>query len=129
VPASALPLASGETVLEYAYGHNALYLFVVRKGGVKSVVRIPVTPAEIEQRVKSLMEPLYANRPDGFSEKLARELGDTLMAAAQFSIKEGGRVIIVPDGMLGLLPFGALRPATANGGENWPYLDERWCHL
>jgi len=126
VAASALPLAPGETVLEYAYGHNALYLFVVRKGGVKSVVRIPVPPAEIEKRIQSFMEPLYANRPDEFSEKLARELGDTLMAAAQFSIKEGNRVIIVPDGMLGLLPFGALRPATVNSGDNPPYLDERW---
>ncbi|HPX62152.1 MAG TPA: tetratricopeptide repeat protein [Deltaproteobacteria bacterium] len=126
VAASALPLKPDETVLEYAYGDGALYLFVVTKGGVKTVIRIPVAPEELERRVRVFLEPLYANRPEAFSESQARQLGETLMSAAQLDLKQGSRVIIVPDGLLGLLPFGTLRPAMGNNDYNPVYLDDRW---
>ena len=37
-----------------------------------------------------------------------KELYDLLLAPALATVKEGERVIIVPDGILGLLPFEAL---------------------
>jgi len=124
IPAAKLPLKKDETVLEYVFGDDACYLFVVRKGGVKKILRIAASPAELEKSVKAFMEPLNRNRPDLFSEQLARELGKTLLAGT--GIKSGSKVIIVPDGLLGLLPFGALMPEVKSNEVGKVYLDDRW---
>jgi CHAT domain-containing protein len=51
----------------------------------------------------------FINRQFGsFSSQSARELHDLLLAGPLAEVKEGDAMIIVPDGILGLLPFEAL---------------------
>ncbi len=126
IPAATLPLRKDETVLEFVFGDDACYLFIVRTGGVKQVIRIESSPEELEKSVKAFMEPLNNNHPDLFSEQLARELGKTLLAGAQTGIKSGSKVIIVPDGLLGLIPFGALMTEVKSNEHGKVYLDDRW---
>ncbi len=56
--AEQLPLADDELLLAYALGENASYLFVVRKGGVQQVVRLPFKRTVLEEKVKNFLEPL-----------------------------------------------------------------------
>jgi len=123
MPAGKLPLKSDETVLEYVFGDDACYLFVVKKGGVTQVVKIAMPPAELNKRVTALMAPLYANQPGQYSDKLARELGDALLPGQARGITAGTKVVVVPDGPLGLVPFGALM---TSGPGSAGYLDDRW---
>ncbi|MFA4902508.1 MAG: tetratricopeptide repeat protein [Desulfobaccales bacterium] len=108
VPAQDLPLKENEVLLEYALGETAGYVMVVRRGGVKKVVRIPLGREKLEGKVKNFMEPFINLQPEGFSLPQAKHLYDLLLAGVMPEIKATDRVIIVPDGILGLLPFEAL---------------------
>jgi hypothetical protein len=108
IPAADLPLKENEVLLEYALGEEAGYVMVVRRGGVKKVVRIPLGREELEGKVKAFMEPFINLQTEGFSLPQAKQLYDLLLAGVVPEVKETDRVIIVPDGILGLLPFEAL---------------------
>jgi hypothetical protein len=54
------------------------------------------------------MEPFMRLQIDGFSLPRAKQLYDLLLGGVAPEIKETDRVIIVPDGILGLVPFEAL---------------------
>jgi CHAT domain-containing protein/Tfp pilus assembly protein PilF len=108
VPAAELPLKGNEVLLEYALGEAAGYIMVVRKGGVAKVVKIPLGREALEGKVMAFMEPFINNQTDGFSVPQAKQLSDLLLAGVLPEVKESDRVIIVPDGILGLLPFEAL---------------------
>ncbi|MBW2569657.1 MAG: CHAT domain-containing protein [Deltaproteobacteria bacterium] len=103
-----LPLKKDEVLLEYAIGEDAGYLFVVRKGGVKRLVKIPVTKKRLEEKIKSFIEPMNTKEYEKFSVKEAKALYDLLLSEAVKDIHENEKIIIVPDGILGLLPFEAL---------------------
>jgi CHAT domain-containing protein len=108
VPAADLPLKKNEVLLEYALGEKASYVMVVRREGVQKVARIPLGREELEGKVKAFMEPFINTQIDGFSLPQANQLYDLLLAEVLPEVKETERVIIIPDGILGLLPFEAL---------------------
>ncbi|MBI4838033.1 MAG: CHAT domain-containing protein [Nitrospirae bacterium] len=117
IPAEELPLKDNEVLIEYAIGDDASYVFVVKKGGVKNLFKIPIGKEALEEKVKSFMEPMNTKNYEGFSVKEAKGLYDLLLADALKEVHpsptplpqgEGANVIIVPDGILGLLPFEAL---------------------
>jgi tetratricopeptide (TPR) repeat protein len=114
LPAAGLPLKENEVLLEFALGDTESFVFVVRKGGVKGLTKIPVGREELAAKVKAFMEPFMNREPDRFSLAQAQELSSLLLAQALKEIKEDEGVIIVPDGILGLLPFEALvlKPGT-----------------
>ena len=114
VPAADLPLQGNEVLLEYALGEGAGYIMVVRKGGVSKVVKIAMGQEALEEKVNAFMEPFLKKdregylHPEAFSLPQAKQLYDLLLAGVLAEVKESERVIIVPDGILGLLPFEAL---------------------
>ncbi|MBM4283712.1 MAG: CHAT domain-containing protein [Deltaproteobacteria bacterium] len=108
VPAADLPLKDDEVLLEYALGEKAGYLMVVRRGGVKKVMQLPVGREGMEEQVRAFMKPFLDQDPDGFSLSRAKQLYDLLLAGVLPEVKEEERLIIIPDGILGLLPFEAL---------------------
>ncbi|MBI3582679.1 MAG: CHAT domain-containing protein [Nitrospinae bacterium] len=130
IPPEELPLKDNEVLLEYAIGDDAGYLFVVRKGGVRRLIKIPVTKETLEEKVKAFIEPMNTKQIERFSVKEAKGLYELLLAEAMKEITpspqsppiKGGevasshgkgnfldkKIIIVPDGILGLLPFESL---------------------
>ncbi|MCS7185170.1 MAG: CHAT domain-containing protein, partial [bacterium] len=108
VKAEDLPLRESEVLLEYAITDEATYLFIVRKGGVKRIVKIPLNKDILEETVKSFIEPMNLKKPEGFSIREAKRLYDILLSEALKDVRENEKIIIVPDGILGLLPFEAL---------------------
>lgn len=125
VAARQLPLADDELMLAYALGEDAGYLFVVRKGGVQRVVRIPLKRAQLEEKVKTFMEPLVSRRHQDFSVRQAAELYRLLLADGLSSARPGDRLIIVPDGILGTLPFEILAVSEGASVRETDYLGDR----
>ena len=118
-----LSLKPDEVLLEYALGETACYVFVVEKGAISRIIRIPEGREALEEKVKRLVESLSENSGAGFSPHSARELYDLLLSKALAPVADGAKVIIVPDGMLGLLPFEALVVAE---GVPTVYAADRW---
>ncbi|MBI3583090.1 MAG: CHAT domain-containing protein [Nitrospinae bacterium] len=113
IPPEELPLKDDEVLLEYAIGDDAGYLFVVdgsagSPGGVKRLIKIPLSREEIEAKVKVFIEPMNTKQIERFSVEKAKGLYDFLLADALKDVKDNEKMIIVPDGILGLLPFEAL---------------------
>jgi CHAT domain-containing protein/Tfp pilus assembly protein PilF len=126
LPARDLPLKENEVLLEYALGDQAGYLFVVRKGGVRKLIKIPLGREGLEAKVRAFMAPLINKDQAGFSLKQGRELYDLLLAEALAEVQESDQVIIVPDGILGLLPFEALVIKEGAGVQESVYVGDRY---
>lgn len=126
VHAEELPLKENEVLLEYAVTDEATYLFIVRKGGVNKLIKIPVSREALEEAVKSFIEPMNLKKPENFSIKDARKLYDILLSEALKGISENDRIIIIPDGILGLLPFEALVIKEGTGIRDSLYVADRY---
>jgi CHAT domain-containing protein len=108
LPASELSLRVDEIVIEYAVTGDEGYAFVVKKDGVGRISRMNLPQAALEEKVRAFMEPLTTNNPSAFSLKAAKELYEILLSAAIKDVSDADKIVIVPDGILGLLPFEAL---------------------
>ena len=126
LPAADLPLRENEVLLSFALGDAESFVFVVRKGGVQRLVKIPGGREDLEAKVKAFMEPLINQEPDRFSLRQAQELSSLLLAQALKEVKENDRVIIVPDGILGLLPFEALVLKKGTGLTDSVFVGDRY---
>jgi tetratricopeptide (TPR) repeat protein len=126
LPAADLPLGENEVLLEFALGEAETFVFVVRKGGVKRLVKIPQGREGLAAKVKAFMEPLINREPDRFSLKGAQKLYSLLLAEAFKEVQENDRVIIVPDGILGLLPFEALALKRGTGLKDTVFVGDRY---
>jgi len=122
VKADEIPLKENEVLFEYALSDNAVYLFVVKKGGVKRLIKIPVTREVLEEEIKTFIEPMNTQKPDKFSLKSARKLYEILLLDALRMVNDNEKIIIVPDGILGLLPFEALVITEEAGVKNHIYV-------
>jgi len=107
-PPEDLPLKENEVLLEYAICNKATYIFLLRKGEVERIYKINITQEELRNKINKFMDPLLNNRSWDFSYKLSHELYELLIAKAVKEILPKEKIIIVPDGILGLLPFEAL---------------------
>jgi len=108
LPPEELPLKEKEVILEFAVGDDAIYLFLVRKGGVENIFRIPVKIDDLGEKIASFMVPMNTRDINNFSVETAKELYDILLSRPLRDIKTNEKIIIIPDGILGLLPFEAL---------------------
>jgi tetratricopeptide (TPR) repeat protein len=129
IPAEALPLKAQEVLLEYALGEEATYLFRVRKGGVDKVWRIPVGRTEIERQVRAFLLPLQQGGGSGmaaFSAPQGHSLYGLLLAQALQEVTPGTPIIIVPDGILGLLPFETLVITPGRDVKDTRFVGDMW---
>lgn len=121
-----LQLKDNQVLVEYAITGDASYVFVVRKGKVQKLVKIPLSKDVIEAKVKKFIEPFNTNQISGVSLSLAKEMYDILLSDALKDVKETEKIIIVPDGILGLLPFEALVIKQGNDFKDSVYVTDRF---
>lgn len=126
VKSDELPLRDDEVLLEYAVTDDATFLFILKHGGVKRVIKIPIKKEALEDTVKSFIEPMNLKRPDNFSVTQAKRLYELLLSDALKDVKESEKIIIVPDGILGLLPFEALVIKEGSGIKDSIYAGDRY---
>jgi CHAT domain-containing protein len=104
-----LLLREDEVLLEYALGDSASYLFRVQPGQDVKVFRIPEGKQTLENRVRAFLSPLQrTSTKEGFSPALGKKLYSLLLEEALQDLPREKKLIIVPDGILGLVPFEAL---------------------
>ena len=129
IPPEALPLKDQEVLLEYALGEEATYLFRVRKGGVDKVWRLPVGRAELERQVRAFLLPLQQSGGSGmaaFSPRQGHSLYRLLLAEALQDVAPGAPIIIVPDGILALLPFETLVLTPGRDVKDTRFVGDMW---
>jgi CHAT domain-containing protein/Tfp pilus assembly protein PilF len=125
-PAEDLPLKEGEVLVEFGVSDRTVVVFVVRKGGVGKIYRIPVRGEELAAKVKTFMDPLSSGRYSELSIASAAELYRLLLSEAAKEVRETERLILVPDGILGLLPFEALVVKEGKDYGDCLYAGDRW---
>ncbi len=126
VPANELPLRDQEVLIEYALHEDGGYIFTVRKGGIQRITRISMSAEQLTERIGRFMEAVGAEQGRGFSMTLAKELYDVLLSPVAADVKAADTVVIVPDGILGLLPFEALVMETGKNYADSVYVGDRY---
>ena len=120
-----LPLKQNEVLIEYALGDHESYAYVIRKSGIR-VHKLHISGGALEQKIQTFMEPLNTGRAKDFPAQKAKELYDILLANAVRGVKPSERLILVPDGLLGLLPFEALIAVKGTNPRTTVYVGDRW---
>jgi len=107
-------LDPGTLLLEYSLGEERSYLWAVSAGGLRSFVLPP--QREIEARARQVYEELRTVEAGGAGRRpAAAELSRILLGPVWSQAARCRRLAVVPDGALGLLPFGVL-PVPGPGG-------------
>jgi len=152
-------LEENQALVEYFIGEKQSYLFYIPKSGKLQTYRLNIDRRTLAQKTDSLLfairlphadtssikdegirsffeAPDMEERCDRLYAKYASELYDTLLAVARppyVDLPE--RLIIIPDDVLGYLPFDALltsKPAVGTGKPDYgsyPYLWKSPCHI
>jgi len=129
LPAHALPLKAQEMLLEYAIGEDATYLFRLKPGGVDKLWRLPIRREELERQVRAFLLPLQQPGGSGiqaFSPRQGHSLYTLLLAEALQDVPADTQIILVPDGILGSLPFESLVTAPGRDVRDAQYVGEAW---
>lgn len=125
--AEQLPLKDNEVLLEYTITDDAIYLSRVKKGGVEKVIKISKGKEEIEAIVNEFMLPLQnPETKDKFSIASAYKLYNLLLDEALKDVQSDKNIIIVPDDILGLLPFEALIIKKGKDYKDSLYVADKW---
>jgi len=126
VLAENLPLKPQEVLVEYAVGANSLCIFVVRKGKIDKLITVPIDEEQLNKKVNAFLRPLLNQKRQGFSTAQAKEIYDLIFAPALTLINKNEEVLIVPDGVLGLLPFEALVMQEGTGANDALYVGDNY---
>jgi len=141
IKAEGLPLKEEELMLEYMICEEATYIFKVKKGGVEEIIKIEKGKEEIEEVVKEFLKPFNRNYLKNCSSyipiageggkyekefiKKGKELYKILLEEALRG-EEGKEIIIVPDGILGALPFEVLIIEEGRGYKESIYVGDKF---
>ena len=127
-------LEAGTVLLSYQLGTSTSRLFVVQRRGdappVLTVHDLAVGAEQLRDRIREMRRHIERQTdPRSASgtelQTLARQLYDVLLAPAEHTIETADRILIVADGPLHSLPFGALiRPSAASPDRSWQYVVE-----
>ncbi|MDO8724139.1 MAG: CHAT domain-containing protein [Syntrophales bacterium] len=127
VPPEKLSLKDNEILLEYALGSDAGYIFKVSKAGVETVIKIPQGKEELEKQVLEFVLPLHApETKDNFSPTSGNKLYKVLLEEALRGLPPDKDIIIIPDGILGLLPFEALVTMPQKDLKDAAFVGDSW---
>jgi CHAT domain-containing protein/Tfp pilus assembly protein PilF len=113
-------LDGDSALLEYSFGEEGAYLFVVTRESFKAYSLPPDQIADDVWKVRAEVE-----KPGLLSfsfRKAAYRLYSTLIAPARPEIAGKRRLLIAPDGALHFLSFEVLLTREASGGRDLPYL-------
>jgi len=126
----------GLAILSYSVGANSTQLFVLAADRPLQLYTIPLSENAIHEKIELFRHLLsgpshtYSSGPGGVGPLLAtaRSLYKDLLQPVSSVLEESDRILIISDGPLHLLPWGAMiretGPSPENQGRNWQYLAE-----
>jgi CHAT domain-containing protein len=111
-------LRDGEALLSFYFGETASFVWVVAKNGPVTFRALPITSAELDQKVTKLREALEpvaltASEIPPFDVALAYGLYVSLLQPVEDAWRPAKNLIVVANGALGFLPLGLLPTAPA----------------
>ncbi len=115
-PVSNVPLASDEVLIEYILGDAEGCILVVRPSEVAYIHPLPLGRSALAEKVRQLLAPVLQADAAGWSRSAAQELYELLLAKPLATVAPWEKIIIIPDGILNLLPFEALISAAGEDG-------------
>jgi hypothetical protein len=125
--AEELPLKRDEVLLEYIIGDKASYVLRVKRGGVEKVFNIAKGKEELEGIVNEFILPLQNHSMrERFSVPLGKNLYSLLLEEALRDVPPEMDILIVPDGILGLVPFEALVTKAGRDYRDSTYVGDIW---
>ncbi len=120
-------LDPGVLVLAYSVGETSSTLFTLSRSRGLAVHRLEVGRDQLRDLVSALRAAIVTGGTEGFAALqhlgVGRRLYDLLVRPAEAAIEDSVRLVILPDGPLHALPFGAL--VTSPEDEAPHYLLER----
>lgn len=124
---SELVLKRHEVLIEYCLARQNVYAFTIHKGEVAKLVRLSTTKVDLEASVAQFVKPLQSPlTKEAYSAMQAHELYSSLMREPINLKQSNVDLIIVPDGILGVVPFEALIIEPASDDTEAVYVGDRW---
>ncbi|MBI2787129.1 MAG: CHAT domain-containing protein [Elusimicrobia bacterium] len=123
-------LEPDEVLLEYEVTRTETLLFVLAPGKPLKIFKIPIARDDLKALVAAFRRPFEAPRlvdgklVHGYDDRAAARLRNLLLSPAfeakaadgEALVPRTAKVVVVPDQILGLLPFGALSAKPAQAG-------------
>jgi CHAT domain-containing protein len=101
-------LDPGTLALSYSVGETRTALFAVTREGGLRVKTLPIGEERLRRDVERFLERVRQPAVDAGADDLARSLYRVLLAPVADLVGKSQRLLILPDGPLHRLPFGAL---------------------
>ncbi|MCK4469196.1 MAG: tetratricopeptide repeat protein [Desulfobacterales bacterium] len=111
VKASEIPLNENEYLIEYEVTDTATFAWLVHDGKIVKSLTIPISRKDLAELVRKYRAYFQVSRKSdltGFDPKTGHKLYTLLMKDILNVVPKEGNIIIVPDEILGVLPFEAL---------------------
>ena len=109
--ASEIPLKKNEYLVEYEVTDNAAFVWLMHEGRIIKSITIPINRKELAGLVKKYRTYFQVSRKSDlaqFDPKTGHKLYTLLMKDILGSVPKESHIVIVPDEILGVLPFEAL---------------------
>lgn len=107
-----LPLYDEESLIVYKVGVDWTYAWVIRKveghNKIIKFTRLPMRTNDITDLVEKFLTPFRKVKYEGFEPAVASELFRATLLPLMEGLKFQKRLVIVPDGILNVVPFEAL---------------------
>lgn len=95
-------------LIEYAVLEDRLLAWVLRAPSTFQSFTVPISRSELERRVRELRRVLQEDRPDSEATAAGGSLYEVILGRLADSLDGAGRLVFVPDEVLGGVPYGAL---------------------
>jgi CHAT domain-containing protein/Tfp pilus assembly protein PilF len=114
-PSAAAALDPGTLALVFHAGTDQMVLFALSRDAELAVTTVPIGAEALAEKVRRYRLLLRNPASDEGLTRRGRELSQLLLSPFAAQIANAERLLIVPDGPLHLLPFGALPAAQGDG--------------
>lgn len=107
-----LAIREGETLIIYKLSPNWTHAWTLKKkegrNEILKFTRLPLKTNDIEKLVEKFLTPFRIGKNERFTPKVDAELYNAIVQPAIEGVKPSKHLVIVPDGILSVVPFEAL---------------------
>jgi len=121
-------IRDNEIILEYVFVGTSCYCFKLEKGAPIKLYRLPANRGEIEIIIEEFKDALRHTNKQTETVLLVngKKLYDILIKSTSININSKKKIVIIPDGMLGLIPFQSIIVDKGNDIKDSIFITDKW---